>query len=1154
MSHKDHQASNMPPLTLKQCDNTTHALRMRNMRPIAVACALLMAGSQQLAMGAALTLAQVPAGNGGKEPAPNLIISVDDSGSMGSTGMTALRNALNSSFSPAAIPDESIRLGFQAMWRCRGLSDKPYKSMSYTCPDTRVQSFGGTHRTNFNNWVNALTDENGTPSHQMMKLVDDYMATTTGVWSPFANKPGVTETPLLACRKTFHIYMTDGGWNSTNDNNTPPRNVLGRPGNADGTAQTLPDGTFFDPYVTTADQNRIYRDSFLPVMNDMISTTDTNRGTVASFADWAFFMWANDYAPDSSSRKPHMSINLPNLANTVRPIIRQAGSADYGTTGTPYWITEYWNPKNNPMTWQGITTYTIGFNNAALTTATAFTNTNIYNYPTGGTGTNSTFVTRQHPRWSGNTWSPDIASMIRGETFSGNELTWGNPLRNQASVSNSLSNDTNSAKRYELWHAAINGRGRFVPATNATELTNAFSEIINQVIADSSAPMASISANTQAITSGTTAYVAGYDAAKWSGHVKAYALQANYNLSGTPTWDSAQVLDSTSPSSRLIFTHNGTAPTSFDWSNLSTAQKNLIKGSDNDTTGQNRLAYIRGDRTKEQTANGPFRNRSTRLGSIVNSNMWVVGKPNLGYTANGYASFRSVNASRPTMIYLGANDGMLHGFNAATGAEQFAYVPLGIYSKLKAYTDPSYTHQYTVDGHPYTGDIHNGTSWQTMLVGTLAGGGKGYFVLNVTTPNSLASSSATSLLVTDKTDGSDADIGHMYPEPTLDTSNPERVVQITRLNNDRWAVLLGNGINSANEKAVLLIQYLDGAKELVKLVMDGTGANGNGLSNPQVIDINGDGKADLAYAGDHLGNLWKVDLSSSSEGNWGSYYKSGSTPVPLFVASDGTTRQPITTAPQWTTHPEKGLMIAVGTGREMTVADRLTSSTQSLYAIWDDSTVTPGGSPMMSGGTAITNGRASLVAQTQTSTVTISGRDYFKTSSNPVLYTGAGAKRGWYMDWPTLKERSVNNGGMLTNRLLYMRSRVPANGSQDSSNTESCEPTATSAKEYLTILDIVTGAPPSKPMFDTDGGGFTGSEEPNVSRWHSGRSDRLMIKTGKPGEWVSLSGRLGGPSTSDPTCTGNNCNTSDPPCNGNDCNTRFGPPIPVTEFGWRQLQ
>lgn len=1035
------------------------------------------------AVAAPIPLAQVPAGNGGREPAPNLIISVDDSGSMGSTGMAALRNALTTSFSTTAVPDDSIRLGFQAMWRCRGFGSSLSNSYGGACPENRVRPFSGTHRTGFNNWVNSLTAYSNTPSHLMVKNAGEFMK-TTGIWNPYAHNPGTTETPLLACRKSFHIFMTDGEWNSATSYGNDPSTA----GNADGLARTLPDGTAYDPYGTTDTQTRVYRDAH-------------GAGTVNTLADFVFDYWSTDLQPA--------------IPNQVRPIIRQAGPIDVGTNASPYVIQEYWNPRNNPATWQSLTTYTIGFGSgAALSTTTA-------------------------PRWggaTGTTWSGgDYTGLLTGA------VGWGDP------------NASGDAKRKELWHMALSGRGRYVSANNATELSNAFAEIINQVIADSSIPMASIASNTQAITTGTTVYVAGYDAARWSGHVRAYAMQANYNLSATATWDAAQVLDSAALNSRLIFTHNGTSATSFEWGNLSTAQQDDIRGADSATVGQARLNYLRGDRAQEQASGGTLRDRNSRLGDIVGSNMWVVGKPNVGHTANNYSAFRATQASRPTMIYIGANDGMLHAFNAATGAEQFAYVPLGAYGKLRAYTEPSYTHQFTVDGHPFTGDIHDGTNWKTMLVGTMAAGGKGYFVLDVTNPGSISSTSAGSLVVMDKTDGSDADIGHMFGEPTLDTSNSERTVQITKLNNNRWALLMGNGVNSTSEKAVLLIQYLDGARELVKIELDGTGGNGNGLSNPQVIDINGDGKADLAYAGDHRGNLWKINLSSTTPSSWGSYFNGTTGPVPLFVARDeSNVRQPITTAPQWSTHPVKGLMVAVGTGREMTVTDRLTTSTQTLYAVWDDSTITPNGNPMMTGGTPITSTRpfSNLVAQTQSSTVTIGGRQYFKTSSNAVPYTGTGAKRGWYMDWPTSGERSVNNGGMLSNKLLFMRSRVPASGSQDSSNTESCEPTATSAKEYLTILDIVTGKPPSKPMFDTDGGGFTGSEEAGVSRWHSGRSDRLMIKTGKPGEWVSLSGRLGG--------SGGGSNPGDPPggCLGNDCagGAFVGPSGPVTEFGWRQLQ
>ena len=1097
---------------------------------------------------APLSLSQIPAGNGGREPAPNLIISVDDSGSMGSTGMAALRTALTNSFSAVAIPDDAIRLGFQAMWRCRGLQQTPYKGASggASCPDTRVRPLSGTHRSNFNTWVSALTPASGTPTHSMFLNVHKYLSNTTGVWSPFAAVPGTTEAPLLACRKTFHIFMTDGGWKDTNNHQGESTNAkqMGIPGNADGSMRTLPDGTVFDPYGATASETKIYRDSYAPVLNDLLGGTrdEATRGTVSTLSDWAFHMWATDYAPS--------------IPNQVRPIIRQAGSADFGTGATPYVVSEYWNPKNNPMTWQGVTTYTIGFNNAAA----MLTNRKTWNQYTDGahTGTQVTL-----PAWGGNAWSGDFAALIRGDTTNP-PLGWPNPLRghplsggeNDTSLQADYPQNSNSGavsdKINELWHAAINGRGRFVPATNATELNNAFSEIINQVIADSSTPLASIASNTQTISAGTKVYTAGYDAAKWSGFVQARNIQTNYNLAATTLWDAATVLDSTAATSRLIFTHNETAGTTFEWDNLSAAQKNLIKDLDTNAVGQSRVEYLRGVRTGEQSTGGSFRNRATKLGDIVNSNLWVVGKPEIGYTINNYGTFRTTNANRPTMIYVGANDGMLHGFNAADGTEKMAYVPLGVYSKLKSYTEPSYTHKYMVDGHPYTGDIHDGSSWKTMLVGPLAGGGKGYFVLDVTNPGGWSSTSGSSLVVADKTDGTDTDIGHIYGEPTLDTSNPARVVQITKLNNNRWAALMGNGANSASEKAVLLIQYLDGAKELAKIELDSTGGNGNGLSNPQVIDINGDGKADVAYAGDLLGNVWKINLSSTAAGSWGSYFLTGATPAPLFVARDGSNaRQPIVTAPQWATHPTKGIMLAFGTGREMTVSDRTTTSTQTLYSVWDDTEFKPKAATMMVGGTVVANGRSDLVAQTQSSAITISGRKYFKTSNNPVPYSGTGAKRGWYMDWPNLGERSVNNGGMLSTRLLFMRSRIPANGSQDSATEESCEPNATAALEYLTVLDIVNGNAPTKPVFDTDGSGMTGTEEVGVTRWESGREDRIMFKTKKPGEWVSVGGSGGGGGGGGGTpCVGPTCNN---PCTGNNAQCG-GVPQNLTSFGWRQLQ
>lgn len=1045
--------------------NTQFLLRFSSLS-VWTALLLLANGLSSDATATPLTLANAPAGNGGREPAPNIIVSVDDSGSMGTAGVAALKTALNNAFSTSAVTDDTIRVAFQAMWRCRGLSATPYKNYGGACPDNRMKPFSGAHRNNFNNWVDSLTPSSNTPSHLMIKNAGEYMK-TTGIWNPYAKNPGLVETPLLACRKSFQIFMTDGEWNSESSYGNDPSTA----GNADGSTRTLPDGTVYDVAAANT-QTRIYRDRY-------------GVGTVNTVSDFVFDYWSTDLQPG--------------IPNEVRPIIRQPGSVNFGTVAAPYWLEEYWNPRNNPATWQSLVTYTIGF------------------------GSGATLSTSTAPKWggaTGTTWSGgDYEKLVQGL------VPWGDPINSAA------------AKRQELWHMAINGRGRYVPANNAADLSAAFAEIVNQILLDTSNPLVAITANTQTLSTTTRAYVAGYDATKWSGHVRAYSLTSSAGVSAIPVWDAAVQLESKILADRLIFTHDGSVPASFTWSALSNTQKVLLQGTDSVAVGQNRLTYLRGDRTLEIQSGGTFRNRDKRLGDIVGSSLWSVAKPDMGYSMNNYRTFRAAKSARTPMIYVGANDGMLHGFSATDGSEKIAYVPFGVYGNLAAYSSSGYTHRFFVDGQPFTGDFFDGTDWQTVLIGTLAGGGKGYFGLNVTNPDSWTSTSASSLVLMDKTNGADDDIGHIYGEPTLDTANAARTVQMTKLNNGRWAVLMGNGVNSSSEKSVLLIQYLDGAKELVKLFADNTGANGNGLANPQVIDVNGDGKADIVYAGDLLGNLWKFDLTSAASADWNVAFSG----TPLFVARDTAgARQPITTAPTWVAHPIGGYMLGFGTGREMTEGDRTNVSLQTMYGVWDNTSVAIGmGSVTLSGGAVIPDtspgyGRSLLVQQTQTATLTIAGKTFFKTSTNTVPYTGVGAKRGWYLDWPGLGERTVANPSILDKRLMKMPSRKLAVGSQTQSSEETCTPDATPPEEYETLINLLTGKPLTTPAFDTDGGGFTGTEEAGVSRWKAGTDSRLWLRVGR------LDGK-------------NNESVSIGPRNNDSMRVRTGA-IQPEQLGWRQLQ
>ncbi|MEO8249082.1 MAG: PilC/PilY family type IV pilus protein, partial [Burkholderiales bacterium] len=279
---------------------------------------------------------------------------------------------------------------------------------------------------------------------------------------------------------------------------------------------------------------------------------------------------------------------------------------------------------------------------------------------------------------------------------------------------------------------------------------------------------------------------------------------------------------------------------------------------------------------------------------------------------------------------------------------------------------------------------------------------------------------------------------------------------------------------------VLLIQYVDGAKELLKIGTNGVGANGNGLSAPRLVDINGDKIPDVAYAGDMLGNLWKFDLTDKTASNWSVAFSG----TPLYVAKDVySVRQPITTAPGWLFHPNGGIMVAVGTGRNITVADRTNDQVQTLYGIYDPTGVSgPPTTNALTGSTtisldntnnAVTTGRSELVEQTVSSASTAiaaNGDPLWTVSHNPVPYSGVGAKKGWYMELPVNREAAVKNMNWVQGLLFGIPTRAPDVGGDPT--VESCEPTGSEGNRYFTILNIINGSPPSYQIFaQLDSGG-----------------------------------------------------------------------------------
>ena len=1107
---------------------------------------LALAASAALAPGGAwaLDLAESPPGTVEPYVRPNVIISIDDSGSMAfrldseasTSNNQAVPNADGSWPNSAKrinvlkyalignggvggvmrdttlLPDNKIRLAWQAMHNNGGASGASNVD-SASMNTNSMRALNTTHRNNFISFINGLVPNNGTPSHEMFQQADQYMRRPLGTNSAWASTPGTTGAPYLACRRSYHIMMTDGRWNGT---------ALAVPDTSkrdNATNLTLPDGMVYGGTTAQQAKSALYRD---------------NR-TGTSLADWAFYSWA-------------VPMQTSGMTGTMQPAADYRAAPATEDFGGGAILDRYWNPRYNPATWPHMVTYTIGFSNMATT-------------------------------WPG---APTIVSPTSQVPFgydgSFPALATGAQTWPQMDAENKRSLD--------LWHAALNGRGRFYAVTSGADLEKAFREIFGQISTATDPDLSSSATSGSNVSrSEVGKYTAAYEPDKfWKGYVSADKVRADGTTYPDPNWGgktTADQLDTITASSRFVLSWSdkwtgsafqGGVP--FKWASdesLLSAnqklwlQKNMSGTDEGATKGQQRLDYIRGDRSLEgvdpsgYTPSKPFRQRQSIQGDIINSDVWYTGAPAADYLLKGYSAFVRNHKTRPGMLYVGGNDGMLHGFASFDGKEKLAYVPRGAIPALTLLTDPQYNnkHKYYVDGSPMTGDIdmnggiqdpsdpNYGTytpNWRTMLVGTLGLGGKGYFVLDVTNPTAanlpdgtpgFAEANAAQLVRLDRTRGyaetapncgaltgaeqtaclqivdEDKDIGHITARPVRDDNDSMRTTQIARMNNNRWAVVLGNGYNSANQRPVLLVQYLDGAKELLRIPATndapGTGkAADNGLASPRVVDINGDGLVDIVYAGDNLGNLWKFDLTSYNPSNWSVAF--GGNPLftargPAALNGPRTKVQPISAAPTARANDRQmvigtgasaktlnvgGMMVAFGTGRNITKDDPSSVDVQTLYSVLDNTRYRQVTSPLgkrleVHPGSGSCPGPSCIPVPTALGTGVASAklakREFLEIDSG--AYGAIDEKdlldkttwanwNGWYLDLPAVGERLLKPYDFYdASNLLTVWSQVPAKGSNVDPDVETCESTSVdSERQYRTFVNIMDGKAPSIAIVD----------------------------------------------------------------------------------------
>ncbi|WP_367606229.1 pilus assembly protein [Legionella sp. W05-934-2] len=635
------------------------------------------------------------------------------------------------------------------------------------------------------------------------------------------------------------------------------------------------------------------------------------------------------------------------------------------------------------------------------------------------------------------------------------------------------------------------------PTQLQEQLLKAFNLILDRTGSFSSAALSSGFLSTNSYV-----YQAFFETKQWSGFLLAFKIDpstgdilTNGSSTNGAEWDASKTLDQQNfntgrrivtikPSSGVGIPFRWpTDPSNPSSSELDISQITLLNLSPttalDDNQGSNRLNYLRGDRSNEEDNGGLFRNRKSVLGDIIDSAPVPVGPPNAPYpdvwpngaAENGvtYSSFKQTYANRISMIYLGANDGIMHGFDATNGQEMLGYVPESVYQNLNQLTDPDYAHKFYVDGTVTVVDAFVNSQWRTILVGTLNGGGQGVFALDVTDPSQFAESNATGIVKWEFTDADDADMGLSYSQAS-----------IVRLANGQWAAIFGNGYNntlndgnaSTTGNAVLYIVDLH-TGNLIKKLDTGVGASDdplaqgrpNGLSTPAVVDVNNDLIADIVYVGDIFGNLWKIDISSSNPNEWDFSFKQGTDNAPLYVAINAQNEhQPITIRPTVSrvSFSSSTLQIYIGTGQYLTFADRTDTTVQTVYALRDDNS-TP------------ISGRGDLVQQT----IFLQANNTRSVSNNLL----ANNSRGWYLD---LIVNGVAEGERIISEMIYINQKLIF-----TTTIPSEDPCEFGGSGWLMEVDALTGARLNYNVFDINGDGVVNGSD--ATSYTDGGGDSVTV-------------------------------------------------------------
>ena len=587
----------------------------------------------------------------------------------------------------------------------------------------------------------------------------------------------------------------------------------------------------------------------------------------------------------------------------------------------------------------------------------------------------------------------------------------------------------------DLWHAAVNSRGKYLNAQNAEELARAMVKAVGDFTAQPPGTGTGVGiAGAQITATKKYGYLTSYAPIDWSGDVRKYALDPATGAIPVdkdgiplklPLWSAATQLDAQAAGTgwklnRRIVTINdaSNAVVGFRLANLSTAQQASLNAGWSivtpTPTALDVLNYLRGDNSNVGDGTANFRARTHILGDIVYSGAVPVGAPGQPYDDAGnpgYTDFASSKSSRTPMVYVGGNDGMVHALDdsvtADAGKETWAFIPSVLFSngdpnvtkfdpkskssiafQLGALTYrrggiPLFSHKFRANVTPRVWDIDfantntnkppkTGNDWRTILVGGLGAGGRSVYALDVTTPV-LATESEGDIASSGRVlwEFTDEHLGYVFDAPTL--------VKTQRYG---WVVLVTSGYNNEDGKGRLfVINPKDGT--LLKTLSTGVGSDDDpsGLSTIRAYTPSRKDPYVLqAYGGDLKGNVWRFDLSDPDEDKWR---------VDLIAKlTDASGKaQPITTGVRIEIDQNNNVdrYLFVGTGKLLHQDDLKDATvTNTIYVIRDG-----------------TRTAAEPAPKTPYSRKDLNAVDGSSTGG----FSGAATGRGWYQDASDPKEK-----------------------------------------------------------------------------------------------------------------------------------------------------